>query len=110
MKKYAKALAALGATVLTLLVPYLSAGHMTKVSWIQFAISFTTAFGVWAAANLPQFKYAKALVAAVLAALNLVVTDLAAGHMVATDWMNVAVAVLAALGVLAVPNKSAPAE
>lgn len=108
MRKYAKSLLALVMTVLTAVVPLVGHGHLTRVEWMQLAISATAAFGVWAAANLPSWTWAKSAVAGVLAALNVLVTFVGAGggSLTAVEWVNLGLAVLAAIGVHAVPNQA----
>jgi len=55
-------------------------------------------------------KYAKAIVAALTAGLGAYGTAVADGSVTAQEWVGVAVAVLAGLGLVwAVPNQPAPA-
>lgn len=71
--------------------------------WIQICIGAVTAFAVWAAANLPGYTWIKTAVAAVLAALNIAVTAIIGG--IGTgEIVNMAIAVLIALGVAAMPT------
>jgi hypothetical protein len=102
-----KLIAALVGAALVVLTSALSDGHMTVVEDVQVAISVATACGVWITANVPAMTWAKTAIAALLAALNLVVTYLAAGPITGSEWANIGIAVLTALGVYAIPNKGA---
>lgn len=110
MKLYAKALVALVGAAAMLLPSFLSDGHISVVEGVQISVAVATAGGVWLAANVPTLTVAKTLVAALLAALNLVVTYLTtSGHLTASNWANVAIAVLTALGVYGVANSGSRA-
>lgn len=82
-----------------------SGGTMTTLAWIQLSIQVTGAVGVWVAANLPTFPYAKTIVAAIIAVLQLVVTMLAThSHLTHGDIAALIVTALTTLGVYAFPN------
>lgn len=66
--------------------------------WIQIAIGAVTAFGVWAAANLPGATWIKTAVASVLAALSILVTAIIGGVNTG-EFVNMSIAILVALGV-----------
>jgi hypothetical protein len=110
MQKYLKFLAALAATALMVLASSLTDSHISTAEWVQVAVSVTAAAGVWITANVPTLAWAKTAVAAVLAGLNLVATFVVSGGFSAittAEWINVALAVLGALGVYAIPNLGA---
>jgi hypothetical protein len=67
--------------------------------WIQISIGAVTAFGVWAAANLPGATWIKSAVASVLAALSILVTAIIGGVNTG-EIVNMVIAVLVALGVM----------
>lgn len=102
--KYAKALVAVLAAALTFLVSAMSDGNITNVEWTQLAIAAVTAVGVYVAPNIPEFPYTKTIVAALLAGLNLVVSALSDSTITTSEWLNIGLAVLAALGVYQVAN------
>jgi hypothetical protein len=94
---------ALGGTVLmTILLGVQSATSDGSVTdgqeLIQISIGVVTAFGVWAAANLPGQTWIKTAVASALAALSILVTAILGGVNTG-EIVNMAIAVLIALGV-----------
>lgn len=107
MRRVAKFLAALAAAAATVLVSALSDGHVSAVEGVQIAICAATAAGVWVTANVPAMTWAKAAVAVVLAALNPLVSYLAAGGLTGAEWVNVGLAAVGALAVYLVPNRAA---
>lgn len=106
MSSVAKFIVGLIGAALLWVATYLAAGgHMTVVSWIQLAIQVVAAVGVYVAANLPQYPYAKTIIAAVLAVLQLTVTLLLRdGHLTQPDIWALVIALLTTLGVYAFPN------
>lgn len=104
--RYLKFIAAVVGAILMTLSSAVTDGHVDKYEWVQVAIAVTTAIGVWMVANLPSFTYGKTLIAAVLVLLNGIVADLTSG-ISASEWLNLAIAVLTALGVMVVPNRPA---
>jgi 2-keto-3-deoxy-6-phosphogluconate aldolase len=102
---YAKALAAVGATVLSGVVAALTLDQtITPVEWVNVAILGAGALGVFAAPNVPGARYTKAVLAVITAVLTLTVQLLFDGVLDVTDWLQLGVAALGALGVYAVPN------
>jgi hypothetical protein len=99
----AKALVALIGAALVTLVSALSDGHVNAVETVQIAISVTMAAGVWLAGNHPELVWPKTAIASVLAVLNLFVTYVAAGPITASEWANLALAFLTAIGVAVAP-------
>jgi hypothetical protein len=107
--KAAKFLVALVGAALVTLISVLTDGHVTATEWTQVGIAVATGAGVWIAANVPTFTWAKTAVAVVLGVLSLLtsyVTDGISG----AEWLNLALVALTAAGVYVVPNSSrAPA-
>jgi drug/metabolite transporter (DMT)-like permease len=102
---YAKALAAIIATVLSGVVAALTLDEtITPAEWINVAILAAGAAGVFAAPNVPGSRYTKAVLAVITAMLTLAVQLLVDGTLDLTDWLQLGVAALGALGVYAVPN------
>lgn len=91
-------------TVLTGIQAATSDGSITDgQEVIQITIGVVTTFSVWAAANLPGATWIKTAVAAVLAALNVLVTAILGGVHTG-EIVNMVIAVLVALGIAAVPS------
>lgn len=112
MKRIAKFIAALVGAALVVLSSALSDGDFSLVEQIQVAVAVATAAGVYIAANLPALTGAKTAIAAVLAALNLVIvylTDAAGTSLTGSEWVNVGLSVLTAVGVFTVSNGTAVA-
>jgi hypothetical protein len=105
--RYAKALIAVIAAAATAVIAVLSDNTVTHAEWLQIAIAATTAVMVWLAANVPGTPAAKTYAAAVLAALNALAASLTGGISNA-EWVGIALAVAATLGVWAIPNTPAP--
>jgi hypothetical protein len=79
----------------------------TDTEKIQVGIAAVVAVSVWWTTNLAGnalTAYAKAGMAAVLAALNLAVSLIADGTLNTADWWQLAVSAMVALGVLAAPG------
>lgn len=89
---------------------YIAAGGtMTTVSWVQLTIQVLGAILVYVSANLPQYPYAKTIVAAMIAVAQLVVTILLThSHLTHSDIAALIVTALTALGVYAFPNSPQP--
>lgn len=75
---------------------------MTPSEWVTVVIALFTTVTVWAAANVPNFKNAKTVVAAVGLVLNLLVS-LIVGGITSDEWMLLAIQFLGALGVAGAP-------
>ena len=109
---YAKALAAVAATVLSGIVVALMAGAITPVQWVNIAIAGIGACAVFAAPNVPGAMYTKSIIAVLTAVLTFISTVVAGCvnfstcHISTADWLQVAVIALGALGIYAVPNKT----
>lgn len=103
--KYAKGLAAAAATVLTALAAALADNGMSTVELINTLIVLCSAVGVVIVPDLDTgvARYAKPIVAALGAALTLLVTLIADG-VTASEWIQVVLAGLGAVGVTALPG------
>lgn len=92
-------------TVLAALVPGL-AGPMTLSAWINVVVLAAGAVMVYNATNVPGWAYAKLIASATSAVAVVLVSSLADG-ISAVEWIQMALAAAAALGVGAVPNARA---
>ena len=101
---YAKMGAAVVATVLSALVVALTGDQVVDdVEWINVAVIAVAAAGIFTAPNIPGSRYTKAVLAVLAAVLTLLVNLIADGITV-SEWMQLGVVALGALGVFAVPN------
>jgi hypothetical protein len=100
---YGKAIAAIVATVLTALVAAMVGDAIiTVVEWVNVAIAGTGAAAVFAAPNVPGAKYTKSVLA-VLTGVLMLLTSVITDGITSTEWMQLALAALGALGVYAAP-------
>lgn len=105
---YAKALAAVLATVVSGVIAALTGdGAVDTVEWVNVAILAAGALAVFTAPNVPGARITKAVLAVITAVLTLAV-NLIAGGLTITEWLQLGMAALAALGVYAVPNTRGP--
>lgn len=101
---YAKALAAVVATVLSGVIAALTGDSVIDIGeWINVAILTAGALAVFTAPNVPGASITKAALAVITAVLMLAV-NLIAGGLDVTEWLQLGMAALGALGVYAVPN------
>jgi hypothetical protein len=104
MATYAKFFAAVVATVLSGVVAALYSGNVvTNTEWVNIAIAAVGACAVFAAPNVPGARYTKSVLA-VLTAVLTVLASVILGGVTTTEYIQIAVAALGALGVYAVPN------
>jgi hypothetical protein len=114
VSRYAKAIVAVVATVLTALVPYLTnSNHLTDAEWVNTVIVGLGAVVVYIAPNLPGSwsNYTKSIVAALTTGAALLVSAIGAGSfgsVPSAEWIQIILAALGTLGVYGVPN-AAPA-
>lgn len=104
---YAKMLAVVVATVLSaILAASMGNGVIDPTEWVNIAIQGVGALAVGLAANLPGsvWNYTKFIMAALTAGLTVLASAILGG-VTYMEWIQIAIAVLAALGVFAVPNK-----
>lgn len=106
MTTFNKALALVVMAAGTVLSSALSDGHVTTLEGVTIAIAATMAISTYIVPNLTTYPYAKTIVNAVLAGLNLVaqllLTD---NHLTSASWLNVGITVLGVLAGYAIPNK-----
>lgn len=104
---YKKAFAAVVATILSAVVAALTGdGRIDAVEWVNVAILAVGSATVFTAPNVPGAAYTKSVLAVLTAVLTLL-TSLVTDGISGTEWMQLALAGLGALGVYAVPNTSA---
>lgn len=103
---YAKAIAAVLAAAASAVVAALTGdATVSVVEWINVAIATAGALSVFTAANVPGAEYTKSILAALTAALMLAV-NLVDGGIDVSEWLQLGLAALGALGVYVVPNTS----
>lgn len=102
-RKYGKFLAEVLVTAVVALIAAMQDNTVDAAEWILVAIAAARAIAVLGAGNLPAgvWHYTKAIVAAASAVLVLW-QSLASAGMTTSEWMQLAVAALGALGVYAV--------
>lgn len=105
MNQYLKFAAQVAATAVAALVAGLVDDRLDFTEWLNVGIMALGAIGVLGAGNLPAgvWRYTKAIVAATSAVLVLW-QSLASGGMTSSEWLQLAIAALGALGVLSVPG------
>lgn len=104
---YAKAILAVVATILSALVAALSGDNsISDIELINVAIIAVGSLAVFAAPNVPGARYTKSVLAVLTAVLTLLVNLIVDGVTV-SEWIQLGVAALGALGIYAVPNKGA---
>lgn len=101
--RYAKLIAQVVATVLAALLPYLTAGGLTAVDWINVAVVGVGALAVFTGPNVPGAAVTK-MVLSVLTAVLVLLVNLISGGVTLAEWLQLAMAALGALGVYAIPN------
>lgn len=102
MSKYWKSILSVVATILTAVVA-LSGGGISSGEWIQVAVAGVGACAIFTGANVPGAVYTKTVLA-VLAAVLAFLTSAIVGGVSGTEWLQIAVLALGAVGVYAVPN------
>lgn len=104
MSKYWKSILTVIATVITAVVAALSGNSgITAGEWVNVAIAGVGACAVFTGANVPGAVYTKTILA-VLAAVLAFLTSAIVGGVSGTEWLQIAVIALGAIGVYAVPN------
>ena len=104
MTQYLKLAAQLVATVLVAVVAAAQDNRIDAAEWINTLLVLFTAVGVLGAGNLPAgvWHYTKAIVSAAGAGLTLLVSFVSDGAITGSEWLQVGIAALGAVGVLAV--------
>lgn len=101
---YGKAFAAVLATIISGVLAALTGdGAVSNVEWVNVAILAVGAASVFAAPNVPGAAYTKSVLAVLAAVLTVLTSAITAG-ISNTEWLQIAMAALGALGVYAVPN------
>lgn len=105
MRLYLKFAAQVFATLLAALVAALVDDRVDFTEWLNAGVMALGAVAVLGAGDLPAgvWRYTKPMVAAASAVLVLW-QSLASGGMTTSEWMQLALAALGALGVLAAPG------
>lgn len=102
---YSKAIAAVIATVLSGVVAALSGdGLVDATEWVNVAILAVGACAVFASPNVPGAPFTKSVLAVLTAVLTLLVSFIGDGVVDVTEWLQLGVAALGALGVYGAPN------
>jgi len=105
---YAKALTAVLVTVISAVVAALVGdNNVSATEWVNVAIAGVGACAVFAAPNVPGAAYTKAIIAVLTAVLTLLASYIVDG-ISTTELLQLLVAAAGAVGVYAVPNKTAP--
>jgi hypothetical protein len=100
---YGKSIAAVAAALVSAAVTALAGDQVIDaVEWVNIAIAGTTAAAVFAAPNVPGAQFTKSVLA-VLGAVLMLLTSHIVGGITATEWMQLLLAALGALGVYAAP-------
>jgi len=105
LMNYAKAVAAVVATVLTAVVAALGGG-ISPNEWVNIAIAGVGAASVFAAPNVPGAQYTKTILAVLAAVLTFLASLALGGGLSQADVLQIVIVALGALGVYAVPNKA----
>jgi ABC-type Fe3+-siderophore transport system permease subunit len=83
--------------------------NMDAAGWVNVAIAVCGAITVWVTPNTDAFKYVK-VIASALSAGCMVAVSLISDGLSTGDKMQIAAAVLGALGVLGVKNAPQPSD
>lgn len=103
--QYTKAGVAVLATIISAIIAALTGdSHIDVVEWINIAITGVGALSVFTAPNVPGAPITKFVLAGLSAVLVLLVNLIADGITV-SEWLQLAIAGLGALGVYALPNR-----
>jgi hypothetical protein len=107
---YAKAFTAVVATILSAVAAALTGdGSISAVEWVNVAVLAVGSAGVFAAPNVPGAAFTKSVLAVLTAVLTLLTSVITDG-IATTEWLQLALAALGAVGVFAVPNSAASAR
>ena len=108
---YAKSITYVILAAITFLVTALTDNHLDGVELINLGIVLLGAVGVYLIPNFPETaaKYAKTGVTAATAALIAALSFFSDG-ISTTEWLQIGIATLAAIGVYIVPNEPVVAE
>lgn len=106
MKTYGKFLAMVVATVLTAVLAAMAGDNVVSATeWVNVAIAGVGAAAVFTAPNIPGAAFTKSVLA-VLTAVLMVLASAIVGGVSTTEWMQIGLAALGAVGVYAAPYKT----
>lgn len=103
MNIYIKAVVHAVFTIIALLIPFLSNGHLNGKEWVNFGLLALGSIGVYWGPNVPGANYTKAIFAALIAG-GTVLSTFVLGHVTTIEWIQVVLAGAATLGVYAAGN------
>lgn len=106
ISQYSKSIASIIAAALAVVVTTNTGDGLSTPELINIAIAIVTAVGVYAVPNVAEgFRaYAKGAVAFAGAALVAVASAITDSVVTGSEWATIALAALAAIGVVVVPN------
>lgn len=104
--QYSKLFAAVAATVFMALAGALTDDVIRESEWINISIATASALLVFTSPNVPGARYTKFIVTLVLGGLA-VAQSAITGGIAPAEWLQIAIAALGAVGVVAFPNKTA---
>lgn len=100
---YAKSIAMVIATILSAVIASLVGDNaISAVEWVNISIAGVGAAAVFTAPNVPGAMYVKQILAVLTAVLTLLVTVIVGG-ITLSEWLQLAIVALGALGVVAAP-------
>lgn len=104
---YGKAITYIALAAVTFLVTALSDNALSLEEKLNLGVVVLGAVGVYAVPNFPEgvAKYVKTAVAFLTAAIVSALSFLSDGVLSTTEWLQIGVAALAAIGVFIVPNE-----
>lgn len=106
LKKYGKAIVAVIGAALTVAYGALNGDqHIDPEEGVQIAIAGSTAVGVYLVPLVPEYRWAKTAVAAMLAVLQVLATVILGG-LDQSEWIALVLAALTVLGVGVAPAVS----
>ena len=108
LKQYLPALGMVLATVLGALYVAVSDNRLTLVETLTLLVSLCGAFTTYVVPRLQSLPWLKILISGVTAALVFAISALADGGLSMSDWVQVAIQLLAGLGVVALTNQHVP--
>jgi hypothetical protein len=106
MKTYGKFLAMVVATILTAVLAAMAGDNVvSSTEWVNVAIAGVGAAAVFTAPNIPGAALTKSVLA-VLTAVLMVLASAIVGGVSTTEWMQIGLAALGAVGVYAAPYRT----
>lgn len=106
---YGKAIAAVVATIVSGIVAALVGDNdLTAAEWVNVAIAAVGACAVFAAPNVPGAAFTKSVLAVLTAVLTLLASFITDNTVTGSEWLQLLLAGLGALGVYAAPYTPQP--